>query len=61
MKRWVIVEQHKNRTKTIVSTLTDDGDYEYLFTDKKRAKDICERLSAIRTENKFHICELTIK
>lgn len=60
MKRWVIVETHKNRTKTIVSELTECGDYEILFNDKQRTIDVSNRLSKIRTDNKFKVVELKI-
>ena len=60
MKRWVIVETHKNRTKTIVSVLTECEDYEILFNDKQRTIDISNRLSKVRSENKFKVVELKI-
>ena len=60
MKRFVIVETHANKTKTIVSDLTECGDYEILFNDKKRANYIALRLSKVRNENRFKVVELKI-
>ena len=60
MKRWVIVEIHENKTKTIISDLTECGDYEILFNVKQKALDASDRFSRVRIKSEFTVVELEI-